>query len=385
MRGLAGKHASTGAAAARRDERGFAVPTVMFMLLAAFAVVSIGVVASIQAQSGTVRDQQHQVGADHGGGRRQPGAASLQRRLHAAGLAALPASERQLRGRRRRAGPGAGGAPRSRAPSGAGTYTYQVKPTAGTIEIVSSGNFNGVTRRVDVTAKSASGQQVFIDAGVKTQNGIILDANSEIHSGTATGGDITLASNSKQCGLASVGVGHHLTTAGNAAYYQNVDCTTPAQPLLRRPAGHHAAPGQPGRRGDQQRQRPDHHRGQRQRPTPKDLLSGKTSDVTWSATHTPADDRPQQLPDAHRADLQLLQADPELELGALHRRGTDREHLLRLAGGTADLPLDDPAQPANGTTQMKLSSNTPDHLRDGGPSDRRDLLRRLADAGSPTC
>ena len=42
-----------------------------------------------------------------------------------------------------------------------------------------------------MTAKTASGQQVFIDAGVKTQNGIIMDSNSEIHSGTATGGDIT--------------------------------------------------------------------------------------------------------------------------------------------------------------------------------------------------
>ena len=40
------------------DERGFAVPTVLFMLLAALAVVSVGVVATIEAQSGTVRDQQ---------------------------------------------------------------------------------------------------------------------------------------------------------------------------------------------------------------------------------------------------------------------------------------------------------------------------------------
>ena len=95
-----------------------------------------------------------------------------------------------------------------------------MKPTAGTIEVVSTGSFSGVTRRVDVMAKSVSGQQVFFDAGVKTQNGINLDANAEIHSGSATGGDITLASNAGQCGLASVGIGHHMTTAGNAGYYQ---------------------------------------------------------------------------------------------------------------------------------------------------------------------
>src|SRR6476619_3417452 len=40
-----------------RDERGFALPTVLFMLMSVMAVVSIAVVASIQAQNGTVRDQ----------------------------------------------------------------------------------------------------------------------------------------------------------------------------------------------------------------------------------------------------------------------------------------------------------------------------------------
>src|SRR5436189_3640867 len=46
-----------GARALASRQRGFAVPTVMFMLLAAFAIVSVGVTASIQAQSGSVRDQ----------------------------------------------------------------------------------------------------------------------------------------------------------------------------------------------------------------------------------------------------------------------------------------------------------------------------------------
>src|SRR5438034_11812933 len=45
-----------------RDERGFAVPTVLFMVLAVFAVVSVGVVASISAQSGIARDQNSKAG-----------------------------------------------------------------------------------------------------------------------------------------------------------------------------------------------------------------------------------------------------------------------------------------------------------------------------------
>ncbi len=76
--------------------------------------------------------------------------------------------------------------------NGVGTYSYQVCPRwsestgtcgtqpTGTIAVVSIGTFSGVTRRVEVIAKTSSGQQVFLDAAVKTQNGINLDSNSEI-------------------------------------------------------------------------------------------------------------------------------------------------------------------------------------------------------------
>ena len=73
------------------------MPTVMFMLLAVFSVVSIGVVASIQAQSGSVRDQQTKSALA------SAEAGVSQALLHyngdftPAGIAALPASERQLR------------------------------------------------------------------------------------------------------------------------------------------------------------------------------------------------------------------------------------------------------------------------------------------------
>ena len=40
-----------------RAESGFALPTTMLMLLAAFAVVSVGVASTVSVQSGTVRDQ----------------------------------------------------------------------------------------------------------------------------------------------------------------------------------------------------------------------------------------------------------------------------------------------------------------------------------------
>src|SRR5947208_1249325 len=44
--------------ASARDEEGFAVATVLLLLVAVFAIVSVGLYVTIQAQSGTVRDQQ---------------------------------------------------------------------------------------------------------------------------------------------------------------------------------------------------------------------------------------------------------------------------------------------------------------------------------------
>jgi hypothetical protein len=72
-----------------------------------------------------------------------------------------------------------------------------------------------------------SGQSVFSDYQVKAGDGVTLDSNSRIHAGTATNGDISLSSNAKQCGQASVGVGHQLQQAGSNSYFQDPECTTP--------------------------------------------------------------------------------------------------------------------------------------------------------------
>ena len=129
-------------------------------------------------------------------------------------------------------------------------------------------------------AKSVSGQQVFFDAGVKTQNGINLDANAEIHSGSATGGDITLASNARQCGLASVGIGHHLTTAGNAGYYQQADCTTQLNPASTTQQNITLPPVNQGDAATNNDNARITNAVASNGPTPKDLISGKASDVT---------------------------------------------------------------------------------------------------------
>lgn len=225
------------------DERGFAVPTVMFMLLAAFAVVSVGVFASIEAQSGTVRDQDTKTALSvaeagvsqamltyNGGFTTSTSAPCLM-------PVSDPVNTFQPR-TTQNSGSDSWCAPISGA-NGQGAFSYQVCPStashpcagSGTIEIVSTGTFNGVSRRVDVIAKSASGQQVFLKAGVQSQTDLIIDQNASVLSNAAVGGSISLGATSnsaKLCGQSTVGPGGTLT--GSGQYYAGSDCTDPIDP-----------------------------------------------------------------------------------------------------------------------------------------------------------
>src|SRR5262249_40159326 len=113
-----------------------------------------------------------------------------------------------------------------------GTYSYQVRicdatgscpPATGKpipfLEIVGRGSDGNTVRGVDVQAHSVSGTSVFAEYQVKAGDFIHLDSNARIHAGTATNGDITLNANAKQCGLASVGVGHQMRTASSNSYF----------------------------------------------------------------------------------------------------------------------------------------------------------------------
>lgn len=202
-------------------EAGFAVPTVLFMILAAFTVASVGAVTSISAQRGTVRDQDTKTGLA------AAEAGVSQALLH---YNRVPTTEPNTcitsSGGTLYTSPPSGGW--CAAVSGAteqGSFSYQVAPGDGEIEIVSTGLSDGVTRRVDVTAKSASGQQVFADATVKSLDTMTLEANAEIRANAATNGDLVLSSNARICGLGSTGIGRSLQLISNAQHYGSTDCT----------------------------------------------------------------------------------------------------------------------------------------------------------------
>jgi hypothetical protein len=221
-------------------ERGFALPTVMFMLLAVFAIVSVGVFTTISAQQGAVRDQETKSGltASEAGVTQalltyNGGFTPLTVSGVTVPTCYTPVSNPPNTVEPRVPLNGGWCDPVSGS-NASGSFTYQACPPGpagpltcaqpGTLEVVSTGNENGVTRRVDVVAKSVSGQPVFLDAGVKSQTNIVLDSNAEIHSPSSAGGSITLGSTStKLCGLTTVGTSGTLT--GSGLYSGNADCT----------------------------------------------------------------------------------------------------------------------------------------------------------------
>ena len=206
---------------AAAQETGFALPTVMFMVLAAFTASSAAAVVSMSAQRGMVRDADAKT---------------------ALAIAEAGVSEALLRYNRVVATPSGacvvstGATLQLAAPSGGwcapvtgateqGTFKYTVAPTPGHLEIVSVGQSDGVTRRVQVSADSVSGQGIFSSATVKARDLISLDSNAEIRANAATNGDMTLAGNAKLCGTGSVGVGRGFTLDSNAGHYADQTCT----------------------------------------------------------------------------------------------------------------------------------------------------------------
>jgi hypothetical protein len=212
-----------------RAEEGFALPTVLLLLVAAFAFVVVGVTATITVERGTVRDEQTK--------------AAVQ-------LAETGVSQAVLAYNRLTPSPTNPCSPVSLSPPdtnrwcqgpagtlNGGTYNYrvQVPPVdaqgrfvAGsdgnvTLRIVGWGTMGNATRRVLVDADSLSNQPFNGDYQVRSGGDITLDGNATIRAGVATNGGIVLNNQSRVCGGASVGIGR--TLSGSGGYYTDSNCT----------------------------------------------------------------------------------------------------------------------------------------------------------------
>jgi type II secretory pathway pseudopilin PulG len=211
------------------SQAGFAVPTVMLMLFAASAIVAVAITSAVNAQRGATRDSDTKAALN------VAEAGVSQAILHYNRVPTTNAAPCVVTtgGTVTNTGTVGGWCPWSTGSAGGDSFAYTVQPGDGEIEIVSRGNADGVLRRVDVNAVSSGGQQLFADASVKTQDFITMDSNAQVLAGMATNGDISLRSNARVCGTASVGLGRSLTLAGNAGWYQGYDhpnCVTPMNP-----------------------------------------------------------------------------------------------------------------------------------------------------------
>ncbi|MFL6178427.1 MAG: hypothetical protein ACJ74E_01075 [Actinomycetes bacterium] len=209
-----------------RREDGFAIPTTLLMLLAAFAIVSVGVVATANVEHGSIRDR----GTKSAVQLAQTGANTALLHFNRIDASAVGCT----------VGAGWCQGPSFTDPAG-GTYTYQTQvqpypPTAGcnsnpnvpySLEVVGTGTSRNTNQRVDVLAHSASGVPVFCDYQVKAGKDISMDSNSHIYAGTAAGGDISIRSNATQCGPASVGIGHQFPPTGHFDGFVGSNCSSP--------------------------------------------------------------------------------------------------------------------------------------------------------------
>ena len=212
-----------------RAEEGFALPTVALLLIAAFAIASVGVVATINTQHGTIRDQQTKAAVQLAETGISQAVLAYNRVTPSPQNPCSPVSnvlpdanrwclvpDQQLNG---------------------GTYNYRVQVpvmnaqgqfVAGsdgniTLRIVGTGTMGNATRRVLVDADSISNQPFSGEFQVRSAGDITLDGNATIRAGAATNGGIVLNNQSRVCGNVSVGIGR--IVSGSGGYYTDSDCT----------------------------------------------------------------------------------------------------------------------------------------------------------------
>jgi hypothetical protein len=193
-----------------REEGGFAVPTVLLAMVAAFGLATAVVIASVNAQHGTVRDQ----GSKAALAAAEAGVSNALLRFNR--IVPSPATSVCQPVGGTTAGTGGWCPTHGTGTIDQGSYDYRVRPFAaqgtipGGLEIVSTGTVSGVTRRITAKAEAITpGFRPFQGLpSVVGLDGISLNARSEIHADVGTNGNISFANDSLlDCDYAQVGVG----------------------------------------------------------------------------------------------------------------------------------------------------------------------------------
>jgi hypothetical protein len=188
-----------------RNERGMALPTALFAMIAAFALASVAVLSSVNAQHGTTRDHYAKeaiAAADAGAG------VALLRinRFHSSLSAAKPCV-----GSAGEALEATGGwcPPISAESVGQATYSYRVSAFAPSSEVsvVATGSAGGVERRIEMGLVSHEGEKVFENEGLVGEAEITIEGTPDIRTNIGTNGNVVKSGDGTICGSIRRGIG----------------------------------------------------------------------------------------------------------------------------------------------------------------------------------
>jgi hypothetical protein len=192
-----------------RSERGMALPTALFAMIASMALASAAVLSSVDVQQGFSRDHGSKeaiAAADAGASVALLRLNRFQGKLSAETPCVGPAGETLL--------PSAGWCPSTTSEKvGDATYSYQVSAYTGTgtYDVVAVGTSGTVSRRVDVGLFSYNGKEIFAEEKMIGQDGIELKGGVTVKTDVGTNGSIELNSENGQapilCGDLRHGIG----------------------------------------------------------------------------------------------------------------------------------------------------------------------------------
>jgi hypothetical protein len=216
-----------------RSERGMALPTALFAMIASFALASAAVLSSVDAQQGSSRDRESKnaiAAADAGANLALLRLNRFKSSLKLASPCVGPNGEEQ-----QETSPGSGWCPATSAENvGGSTFYYQVSAyrgekveqggevegEEGELKVVAVGTAGGVSRRVEVGLAAYDGENVFANAKLIGESDVLLKGDATIDASIATNGSIETSGKGESaeiCGDVRVGVGEstpeeHCTT-----------------------------------------------------------------------------------------------------------------------------------------------------------------------------
>ena len=190
-----------------------ALPTALFAMIASFALASVAVLSSIDAQRGTARDSGSKsaiAAADAGAGLALLRLNRVRSKFNWSTRCLGPAGEFQY--------PTAGWCPKTTPETvGSATFFYQVSEFLPNSEmsVVAVGASGGVSRRVNVKLVTKNGEEVFKAEQLIGESGIELKGGPTLKTDIGTNGSITLGSQGTSaiiCGDIRHGIGQSSPT-----------------------------------------------------------------------------------------------------------------------------------------------------------------------------